>query len=490
MEKVISRIKGDNLKRFRWFQEKAYEVLNVFIRDYFIIYEENDETLAVVILGLLLKNPVDKSPYTAYYYLPVFISKEIKKADLIDQVKLEGRTYFIYDAIDSLPYVKWLNEILLNKGSVEFKSGARLRSYLLKEEDIYKVERLSDKSTNSLTYLRKDEIIKTYRKFLEGINPDLEMTFELKKTGFENVQDIRGYFLYEVPTGEKYTVAMVLEYIKNQGDMWQYTQQYLMQMIYQRKTDFSDYIEEVKKIAKIIGEMHTKLSFTKENISQENVNKILSNIKDNFSKLLAFVEGKHFDKTTKLLIEDIKGFKSFIFEELDEFSHMSLGKYMRCHGDLHLEQILKADRGYVIIDFEGEPTKPIEVRREKISPLKDVAGMLRSFSYAAYAAYFNYLEKEGKDEEEEIEELLISWEKEVEEVFVKEYVDAVSQKAPDLLPEEEFLKVLALFKLDKALFEGIYEVNNRPSWFKIPLNGILECIKDLKKPQEMGVSYG
>jgi len=289
MEKVISRIKGENLKRFRWFQEKAYEVLNVFVRDYFIVYEKKEETLAVVILGVQLKNPVDKSPFTAYYYLPVFISREVKKADLIDEVMLEGKNYFVYDAVDSLPYVKWLNEVLLNKDSVEFKSGAKLKSYLLKEEDIYKVRRLNNKSTNSLTYLKKDEIIKTYRKFVEGINPDLEMTFELKKTGFENVQDIRGYFLYEVPTGEKYTVAMVLEYIKNHGDMWQYTQQYLMEMIYQRKTDFSDYVEEVKKIARIVGEMHTKLSFTKENISQEHVNRILDNIKDNFFVFFFFV---------------------------------------------------------------------------------------------------------------------------------------------------------------------------------------------------------
>ncbi|KUK09544.1 MAG: Uncharacterized protein, probably involved in trehalose biosynthesis [Caldanaerobacter subterraneus] len=493
MEKIISQIKGENLKKFRWFQEKAHEILNLFVKDYLIVYERKEEILAVIILGIILKTPLSFNPFTAFYYLPVFISKNFKKADLIDEVEVEGERYFIYDAVDSLPYVKWLNEVLTTRKAVEFRSGAKLVPYVVKDEDIYKVERLSNKSTNSLTYLRKDEIIKTYRKFAEGINPDLEMTFDLKRAGFENVQDIRGYFLYELPTGEKYTVAMVVEYIKNEGDMWQYTQQYLKDVIYRRTEgiDFTEYVREVKEIARIIGEMHSKLSFTKIDISQENVEKILESIKGNFSKLLAFVEGKQFDEGTTSLLDTIKDFGQFIFEGLDEFSHISLGKYMRCHGDLHLEQILKTERGYVIIDFEGEPTKPVEVRREKISPLKDVAGMLRSFSYAAYAAYFNYLEKEMKREDEEVEKLLISWEKEVEEAFIEGYLKAVSEEASDVLPKEEnFLKVLALFKLDKALFEGIYEVNNRPTWFKIPLKGILECIEELKKPQEMGVSYG
>lgn len=143
--------------------------------------------MAVIILGIILKTPLSFNPFTAFYYLPVFISKNFKKADLIDEVEVEGERYFIYDAVDSLPYVKWLNEVLTTRKAVEFRSGAKLVPYVVKDEDMYKVERLSNKSTNSLTYLRKDEIIKTYRKFAEGINPDLEMTFELKK------QDLKMY---------------------------------------------------------------------------------------------------------------------------------------------------------------------------------------------------------------------------------------------------------------------------------------------------------
>ncbi|SFE13942.1 hypothetical protein SAMN04324257_00681 [Thermoanaerobacter thermohydrosulfuricus] len=118
--------------------------------------------------------------------------------------------------------------------------------------------------------------------------------------------------------------------------------------------------------------------------------------------------------------------------------------------------------------------------------------MVRSFSYAAYAAYFNYLNAKGKLQDEKIEKVLSVWEEAVTETFVENYLELVTSEAPDIIPEgENFDKALAIFKLDKALFEGIYEVNNRPSWFKIPLKGILGCIEDLKLEKHGSeVNYG
>jgi len=292
--------------------------------------------------------------------------------------------------------------------------------------------------------------------------------------------------------------------------MWQYTEEYLSSVI-STLSDYdeikesyvegylSNYLEEVRGIARIIADMHIKLSyidkedFAKRNVEISDVEEIVKSIKNNFTKLLNFVKLSTFDEQITSMIEEIVKQQDFLMSKLEEFKDTAVfGKYIRCHGDLHLEQILKTEEGYVIIDFEGEPTKPIEVRRKKISPLKDVAGMIRSFSYAAYAAYFNYLNAKGKFRDEKIEKALLWWEKAVTETFVENYLELVTREAPDIVPEgKNFDKALAIFKLDKALFEGIYEVNNRPSWFRIPLKGILECIEDLKLEKHRSeVNYG
>ncbi|AIS51430.1 hypothetical protein TKV_c02250 [Thermoanaerobacter kivui] len=499
LESIVKSMDDETLKKFRWFQEKAYTILEKYLFDYAILLQYEAKIIIAAIIAFVVKDPNTKKESTSLYYLPLIITKYLTNNDLISIIEGLNFKAFVYDGVDDIEYVKLLNKILREEGRIPFKSDAKLIAVRLKQEDIYKSRRLSNKSSNSLTFLQKDEIIKTYRKLVKGINPDLEMTLELRRMGFENVQDIRGYFLYQDKEGKKHTVAIVVEYIKNMGDMWQYTQDYLASLISRLsgcedidegyvKSYCSDYIEEVKNIAGIIADMHIKLSqideedFGKRDANTSDIQDLLKSIRSNFYRLLSFMKSGNFEEPIDSMIKEIVLQQDFLTAKLQEFENSSVfGKYMRCHGDLHLEQILKTENGYVIIDFEGEPTKPIEIRKKKISPLKDVAGMVRSFSYAACAAYFNYLQQSGTLENERIERLLSFWAEVVTQNFIESYVNLVRKEAPDIIPEDEsFDAALALFKLDKALFEGLYEVNNRPLWFKIPLKGILECIKDLK----------
>src|SRR5262249_9778587 len=150
---------------------------------------------------------------------------------------------------------------------------------------------------------------------------------------------------------------------------------------------------------------------------------------------------------------------------------------IRCHGDYHLSQVLRAERDYVILDFEGEPARSIKQRRAKQSPLKDVAGMLRSFSYAAYAGLFEF----SRHRHENMQRLVPwaeFWQKWVSEAFLKQYQSKA--KLAVFLPvrPEEFSILLKLFMLEKACYELVYELNNRPDWVCIPLKGILSLYRD------------
>ncbi|HET7694944.1 MAG TPA: maltose alpha-D-glucosyltransferase [Vicinamibacterales bacterium] len=147
----------------------------------------------------------------------------------------------------------------------------------------------------------------------------------------------------------------------------------------------------------------------------------------------------------------------------------------RVHGDYHLGQVLWSEGDFYILDFEGEPARPLHARREKELPLKDVAGMLRSYSYAAYAALFN--RATGRpDEFERLEGWARAWERWAGASFLKGYLAAAG--AAPFLPADPVQRawLLDLLLLDKALYELNYELNNRPEWVRIPLRGLAELL--------------
>src|SRR5438093_7598357 len=150
---------------------------------------------------------------------------------------------------------------------------------------------------------------------------------------------------------------------------------------------------------------------------------------------------------------------------------------VRCHGDYHLGQLLYTGKDFFIIDFEGEPARPLSERRLKRTALKDVAGMLRSFHYAAYAALFDVqtkgtLSTDGGSAEPWAD----FWYYWVSVVFLKAYVEAASRGGFLPAAREELQVLLDAFLLDKAVYELGYEINNRPTWVKIPLRGILSLV--------------
>ena len=161
------------------------------------------------------------------------------------------------------------------------------------------------------------------------------------------------------------------------------------------------------------------------------------------------------------------------------------GRRIRIHGDYHLGQTLRTppispdtSGDFVLLDFEGEPARPLSERRRKQSPLKDVAGMLRSFSYAAFAGLKQFREgREPSAGQSHVEEWSRAWENSAAAEFLRTYREVIAKK-PDLLPStHETRTLLEAFVLEKSLYELLYELNNRPAWIPIPIAGILSLCK-------------
>src|SRR5439155_5148931 len=150
------------------------------------------------------------------------------------------------------------------------------------------------------------------------------------------------------------------------------------------------------------------------------------------------------------------------------------GMCIRVHGDYHLGQVLRTEEDFIILDFEGEPARSIADRRVKHSPLKDVAGMIRSFGYAAYAALFAFT-MHAADEYAALEPWADTWEHWAADAFLNAYLAAIGD-APLLPRGGDRAALLAAFTLDKAMYELSYELNNRPDWVRIPLLGIRKLI--------------
>src|SRR6185437_4551176 len=152
------------------------------------------------------------------------------------------------------------------------------------------------------------------------------------------------------------------------------------------------------------------------------------------------------------------------------------GKLTRIHGDYHLGQVLRVKTDFVILDFEGEPARPLTIRRLKHSPLKDVAGMLRSFNYAAWAEMMKYTSRRPEDEAR-LGPWARLWDLSVSAEFLHAYRETIRGSA--LLPSNEsaIRSLLDLYLLEKAFYELLYELNSRPDWVKIPLMGIASLLQ-------------
>jgi len=366
------------------------------------------------------------------------------------------------------------------EGMLEFRPAADF-SGLAQELDAVRL--ISSEQSNTSVVFGDALILKLFRRVEPGINPELEMLRFLSERAFPNVPALGGWYSYSGgPLAA--TLGLLQQFVPDGEDGWELA----LDEIGEAPEQFLD---RLGRLGEVTGQLHTALgsdasdpAFAPEEPSPEALGLLTARVDEEIARV--FLDLPEGDER----LEPIAGRGEEVREQLRQLTHAgSVGRIIRTHGDYHLGQTLVVDSrleaspgdpamlgrvnpgaqarqwDWAILDFEGEPARPLAERRRKQSPLRDVASMLRSFAYAASAARV----VRGLD-------VAADWEERARERFLSSYLDAVD---PTLIPagQPAIERMLAVFELEKAVYELRYELDNRPDWVAIPVAGIQRLIE-------------
>ncbi len=367
-------------------------------------------------------------------------------------------------------------------------------------------------SSNTLIRLGERLLLKVFRHLDWGIHPDAEIgRFLTESHRFDRIPTMAGALEYHRSDSPPITLAILQSFVVNQGDGWKHALQELNH--YYRRASALPFLEperrgllelaaaapsprvlealgEYPRAAAVLGrrtaQMHRALSsdgdnpdFAPEPFSPRDAVALRQSLRDQANHVLASLG----DNLDRLPADVVLSARQLLEQGVDLARSVELGvsdrvgaTKIRCHGDYHLGQVLRVDDDYFLLDFEGEPARTLAERRAKQLSLKDVAGMVRSFHYAAYAGLFSFSENRADAFVHLLPwaELWYQW---AAAAFLRAYrKDAESEP---FWPNdgETAERLLDAFLLDKAFYELNYEWNNRPEWVRIPLRGILALLK-------------
>jgi maltose alpha-D-glucosyltransferase/alpha-amylase len=369
----------------------------------------------------------------------------------------------------------------------------------------------AEQSNTSILYGDK-LILKLFRRLQTGENPDVEIgRFLTEVAHFPCIAPFLGQIAITSASGEKTIVAMLQGLVANQGDGWQWFLEQLAGFFADvadlpapPKAHIPSFLEDREPLREALAlagplleasallgrrtaEMHLALAtptdntaFSAEPVTAEDLTRDAQRIDAQITSTLEALKAKL--STLKDLTADdaalLLSRRINLFARANAITaQTAAGQRIRIHGDYHLGQTLRTDGDFVLLDFEGEPARLLAERRQKQSPLKDVAGMIRSLSYAAHSG-LNEFRAAHPDRAhgaacDSITAWAVFWQDSAASEFLRSYRETVAGN-PFLLPApQQAQALLAAYLLEKALYELLYELNNRPAWLRIPLAGIL-----------------
>ncbi len=340
-------------------------------------------------------------------------------------------------------------------------------------------EWLAAEQSNSTMAIGQAAVLKLLRKVTPGIHPDAEMVRYLADNGFANVPPVLGTVKRVEEDGEETLLMLAQAFVYNQGDGWQWTLHALERLATDIDWSFSNYENFAANLGRRLAEMHSVLAqesedpaFAPERMSADDAQALGERITAEFDRALGRLEGASLDEKAAEHAREIAASRDAIAGKIAELAKSAVGgQRTRIHGDLHLGQVLVSGSDVMIIDFEGEPTRPLAERRAKDLPARDVAGMVRSFDYAAAMAEAS--RPAGAD----------SWEERAEEGAEMFRRRAIASFLEGYHGEQAADPLLCLFVLEKAAYEVSYEGANRPDWIGVPARGLARAARELLSPR-------
>ena len=508
----------------RWFGGKARTISSVEVSDVIPFHSDNLRSYLI-----LAKVNYTSGPAETYDIPLVRAPHGPAQPSDSSLLRVRARNFpeeiVLQDALTNENFLAHLLDVVANGvavrgagGQVRAVSTSALHSIWQPSQGLLMPSVMSAEQSNSSVVYEKRLVLKIFRRLEQGLNPDLEIgSFLTGKTSFRNVPPLAGYLEYLSETGARTALGILQGYIANEGDAWQFTLKALAEYYGEAQRSGSlgasevphspllslcgqtlpdkarqrigPYLDSAVLLGRRTAELHLALAsdqkdpdFAPQAFSEAELralaNSAVQLLTANFDLL-----GRLKDKMPDHSREDAQGTLR-LEERARARLQLLAGRRIsamvtRIHGDYHLGQVLFTGSDFVIIDFEGEPARPLAERRKKRSPLQDVAGMLRSFHYAAYAPLLHDNGKKLPHEPlQDLGNWAQYWQRWVSATFLKTYLEVSGNS--NFIPKdrEELALLLDLYLLDKAVYELGYELNNRPSWVRIPLDGISQLLQN------------
>jgi maltose alpha-D-glucosyltransferase / alpha-amylase len=514
----------DYMRGQRWFQGKTREIRNARLADAIRIgsgadecfiafvrveYIEEEPELYVLPLGRATADAADRLQRSAPWAM-------------IADLETTDETTILYDATASAAFRRTLFQVATKRRRLKGRAGelsATALAGLTPSPDDRNRLLGAEQSNTSIVYGERT-IMKLYRRLEEGESLDLEIGRFLTRRSFAHTPPVLGALEYRTDGAAARTLAVIQEFVPNEGDAWALTVDDLggfferaaaepgfppdgghpgTRTLFEladaepsadARRSIGAYLEDARLIGQRTAEMHLALAggrgdaaFAPEPFTifyQRSVYQNMRNLTGRVLQRLDRARGS-LPHAVAEPAADLVGREQELLRRFQRVIDDKLGgQRIRVHGDYHLGQVLFTGKDFIITDFEGEPIRPLSERRMKRSPLRDVAGMLRSFHYAVYAGLFGRGEGSGIRalDRPGLEPWANFWYASVAATFLRAYFETAGAAA--FLPGDREQRILLLdaFTLEKAVYELGYELDNRPEWAVIPLRGLLQLLHE------------
>ncbi len=442
----------DWVQQQRWYASKARTVAGIDIAEMVTLRDEPPLVLALVETRF-------GTGTHELYQLPLAIRppSEVPRGDSIAHTD----DWAVYDALAEPEQALELMRRIAATDEIDTEDGRFSFHPFDGEENLAEaseVRLMGVEQSNSSVVFDDRIVLKVFRKLEPGVNPELEVLRFLTYRGFPNIAPLHGWYDYE---GQAFaaTLGVAQAFLPDAIGGWELA-------LDEIATEPDAFLERLGSLGTVTAQLHDTLAadasdpaFSPEEPSQESLSLLTATVDEDIERIFLRLPDDP-------RLAPIAGRGQDVRERLAARASIGVtGRVIRTHGDYHLGQTLYTPRGWVIIDFEGEPARPLPERRQKRSPLRDVAGMLRSFAYVTSAVEI----LRGQQAPE-------GYEQRMREQFLSCYFAAVD---PTLMPagEAAIANLLSIYELEKAIYELRYELNNRPDWTPIPVAGIVRLLE-------------